>query len=602
MRSDPQPSCRRILHAVATLLAATLFVGTPAGAQSASTPAQAEEITVKIIAFNDLHGHLDPPQLAIRTQGPDGRSMRVPAGGAAYLADAIRTLKQHTPYHAVVSAGDLVGASPLLSALFLDEPTVLAANLFGLDFNAVGNHEFDRGAAELQRLQDGGCTQHISRPPCILDGHFQGARFGFLAANVFQRDGSTLFPAAGIKVFGPDARQVKIGFIGATLKGTPAIVTPAGVAGLRFGDEADAINAQIPQLRAQGVHAIVALIHQGGTTTGRQDADRQCLDLEGEIVPIIERLDPAIDVVVSGHTHRAYLCDYRRADGSNVLLTSAGQYGTLLTEIDLTVDTRNGTVVGRSARNVIVQSEPFTDADGAAVGLAASQPRFDKDPAVEALLQRTRIAAAPLAARLSGRLAAAITRRPADSGENSLGNLVADAHLAATHAADKGGAQIAFMNPGGLRADLIVPVGGGDVDYAQLFKAQPFGNHLVVLQLTGRQLKMLLEQQFAGRNRERPRVLLPSAGFTYRYDLSRPAGQRVSAMRLHGADIVPERTYRITVNNYLAAGGDGFGLLRGLAPVAEGMPDVDALDAYLRSHSPATPLAPPATDRIRRVH
>ncbi len=560
----------------------------------------ADYITIKIIAFNDLHGHLEPPQLTIAAPGPGNTTIAVPAGGAAYMAGAIKSLRQANPNHAVISAGDMIGASPLISALFLDEPTIDAVNAFGIDFNAVGNHEFDKGTDELQRMQHGGCEQHTQRKPCALDGTFKGANFGFLAANTFRKDGTTLFPATGIKSFGDAAHQVKVGFIGLTLKNTPHIVTPSGVAGLTFRDEAATANALIPKLKAQGADAIVVIIHQGGTTSGNYN-DQTCPDLSGDIVPILDKLDPAVDIVVSGHTHHSYICDYGRKNPARpFLLTSAGQYGTLITDINLTIDARTHKLVSRSASNVIVQGEGFVNSAGATVRLSDAYPHFAKDAAVDAIVTRYADAAAPLAQRVVGRLTASLSRMPVASGESALGNLIADAQLAATRSAAHGHAQLALMNPGGIRADLNVPAGGGEVNYSQIFRTQPFGNNLVVKSLSGAQLRALLEQQFrSGANTPRqPRVLFPSQGFSYAYDLAKPANARIVNMRLHGVPIKDDARYRVTMNSYLAAGGDNFSLFRQGREISGGDLDVDALEDYLRTHSPVTP---PDLNRITRI-
>lgn len=596
------PALKR-LHQGVRLLLASLLAGAlaacslPEAARApAASPASAASgaVRVKIIAFNDLHGHLEPPELAITVRSPQG-TVPVPAGGAAYLAGAIAQLRARNPHHAVVSAGDMVGASPLVSALFLDEPTILAANAFGLDFNAVGNHEFDRGWQELLRLQHGGCERHTRLEPCRLDKPFPGARFGLLAANVHRGDGGTLLPATGIKEFRSGAHTIKVGFIGMTLRGTPSIVTPAGVAGLRFADEAATANALVPALKAQGVSAIVVLLHQGGEVPGAAYNEQRCEGLRGDIVPILRKLDPAVDVVVSGHTHRAYLCDHARIDPSRpFLLTSAGQYGTLLTDIDLDIDPVARKVVARQARQVIVQGEAFTQASGRRVEPTDLVPRFARDSAVERIVTRYAAAAAPLAERTVGRLAASVTRQPGPGGDSPLGNLIADSQLAATRAPEKGGAQLALMNPGGVRADLVVPPGGGPVTYGQLFKSQPFGNTLVVKTFTGAQLKALLERQFYG---PYPRVMSPSAGFSYRIDLRRPFGQRVSDMRLHGEPVRPERILRVTVNSFLASGGDSFEDFNAGRDALGGDLDVDALEHYIAAHPN---LAPPATGRIVR--
>ena len=578
------------LNCVLSVAAATLL------ASCAGTPAPPSTVTIKIVAFNDLHGNLQPPRLSIVAPGPAGTTVAVPAGGAAYVASAIQSLKAQNPHTAVVSAGDMIGASPLVSSIFLDEPTIEVVNAIKIDFNAVGNHEFDKGSKELLRMQTGGCAKYTLREPCLLNKSFPGANFGYLAANVFKADGDTLFPATGIKEFTGPGYRIKVGFIGMTLRGTPGVVTPAGVAGLRFADEAATANALVPQLKALGADAIVVVVHEGGMTTGGYN-DKSCPGLAGDIVPILDKLDAAIDVVVSGHTHRSYICDYSRVNpGKPFLLTSAGQYGTLVTDINLTIDPRNKRVLGKSANNVIVQSESFMNAAGVAVNITPLYPSFQKDAAIEKIIGRYAAAAEPLAQRVVGSLSASIVRAPSQSLESPLGNLVADSQLAATRSPERGSAQIAFMNPGGVRADLLVPTGGGPVTYSQLFSVQPFGNSLVVKSMTGAQIKALLEQQF--KNIASPRVLFCSAGFSYSYDLKRAAGSRISDMRLAGVAISPAAVYRVAMNSFLASGGDGFSAFAEARDALGGELDVDALESYLKS-KPGLP--PPATDRITRL-
>lgn len=578
------------------LMAALAACSTPPGDEGAAPGAAARSsLTLKLIAFNDLHGNLEPPGLAIAAPSSTGGTVAVPAGGAAYMATAIAALKAKNPNHAVVSAGDMIGASPLVSALFLDESTIEAVNAMGIDFNAVGNHEFDKGQAELLRMQHGGCAKYTALAPCRVNAAFPGANFGFLAANTVKGDGRTLFPATGLKTFRQGDAQVTVGFIGLTLKATPTAVTPAGVAGLTFQDEADTANALIPGLRAQGADVIVVVMHEGGTTTVGYN-DKSCAGLSGNVRPILDRLDPRVDVVISGHTHSAYVCDYGKINPARpFLLTSAGQYGTLLTDIDLVVDTATRKVTARSANNLIVQGEAFTRG-ASTVALSDPYPRFQKNAEIDALIARYRAVAAPLVQRVVGRLTAPASRALTPSRESVLGNLIADSQLAATAPAAKGGAQIAFMNPGGVRADLV-PGASGELRYGQLFSVQPFGNSLVVKTMTGAQIRALLEQQFAsGTNTPAtPRVLLPSRGFRYRYDLSRPAGARIEAMTLDGLPLADGSAYRVTMNSFLASGGDNFTLFNQGTEVLGGDLDIDAFEAYLQAH-PA--LVPPAADRI----
>ncbi|WP_234974806.1 bifunctional metallophosphatase/5'-nucleotidase [Variovorax paradoxus] len=550
---------------------------------------------MKLIAFNDLHGNLEPPKLSITAPAAGGGTVPVPAGGAAYLASAVASLKAKNENNAVVSAGDMIGASPLVSALFLDESTIEAVNAMKIDFNAVGNHEFDKGQTELLRMKNGGCAKNTALEPCRVNKAFPGANFGFLAANTVKTDGKTLFPATGMKSFTKDGATVKVAFIGMTLKGTPNIVTPAGVAGLSFKDEADTANALIPQLKAQGADAIVVVIHEGGTTTVGYN-DKSCAGLSGDILPILNKLDAAVDVVISGHTHRSYVCDYGKTNPARpFLLTSAGQYGTLLTDINLTIDTRTRKVTAKAADNVIVQGEAFTSGANT-VALTDQYPVFGKNQEVAALISQYLAIAGPLVQRVVGSLTATATRTPSPSRESALGNLIADAQLAATSPAGKGAAQIAFMNPGGVRADLA-PAQDGSVTYGQIFAVQPFGNSLVVKTMTGAQIKAVLEQQFnSGSNTvAAPKVLLPSRGLTYSYSASAPGGARIGNLALNGTAIDPAANYRVTMNSFLATGGDNFTVFNQGTDTLGGDQDVDALEAYIKANSP---LAPPATDRI----
>ncbi|WP_043648995.1 bifunctional metallophosphatase/5'-nucleotidase [Chitinilyticum litopenaei] len=552
--------------ALALLLAAC--GGGNDNATSVPTPTPAP-IDVKLLAFNDFHGNLKPGgSVSIPDPLDASKTVSVKAGGAEYLATWLKTLKAKNPNNVVVSAGDLIGASPLLSALFHDEPTIEAMNEMGLDLNAVGNHEFDEGAEELLRMQNGGCHKLDG---CVGKSSFGGAKFKFLAANVVEeKTGKTLFPAYSVKEF----KGVKVAFIGMTLKGTPGIVTPAGVAGLKFLDEAETVNKLVPELKAQGIEAIVVLIHEGGLQTGSLN---ECKGISGPIVDIVSRLDKAVDVVVSGHTHQAYNCQI-----NGKLVTSANQYGRMISEIDLQIDPQTRDIIKRSAKNVVVSNDVAPDA------------------LQTALISKYDLLVKPLENRIVGQLKAALSRTANAAGESLLGNVIADAQLAATSDAKLGGAQIAFMNPGGVRADLT-PDASGNVTYGQLFTTQPFGNSLVTLTLTGAQIRELLEQQFAGYSNKQPgnRILLVSRGFSYNWDNAKPAGQKVdpASIKLNGVTLQAGSSYRITVNNFLASGGDNFTVLvQGGNPLG-GAQDVDALENYIKANSP---LTAPELNRVSR--
>lgn len=546
-------------------------------AACATVPRQpAGPVEVQILAINDFHGNLEPPKLTV--PAADGA---VPAGGAAYLATALK--QSRTPNSVTVAAGDLIGASPISSALFLDEPTITALSMAGLDLASVGNHEFDKGIAELKRMQTGGCVKvdPTTRKPCRLEP-FGGAKFSYLAANVIDANGATIFPATAIKTVG----GVRIGFIGMTLKATATLVTPAGVAGVQFTDEADTANGLVPGLKAAGAKAIVLLIHQGGSLTGKFD-DQGCPGLSGDILPILDRLDPAIRLVVSGHTHNAYICHIPIADGGERLLTSAGKYGALVTDIRLTFDHAGG-LIGERGTFVIVQGEPIVTARLSAP-LVPSHPVFAADPAVASLVQRYHDAASTEANRPVGKLSGSLVNSEDLATESTASEFIADAQLYDASSANHRRADLALMNNGGARTDLL-PDADGVVRFGQIFAMQPFANAIVTRALTGAQLKAVLEQQFnSGRNTiAKPNILLPSANFSFSYDKSRPAGQRIVAMMLDGKPIDSARSYRVSINNFLSSGGDNFTAFTAGGDPVDGGLDLDATEAYLATN-PAAP-------------
>jgi 5'-nucleotidase len=537
----------------------------------------AEPVNVRIIGFNDFHGALDPPKAATEITNAAGEKVRIPSGGVAYLASAIDSLKADAPNNVVVAAGDLIGASPLSSSLFLDEPAIMAMDMVGLEFNAVGNHEFDRGAQELLRMQNGGCEKFTKAEPCRIDNPFPGAKFRQLAANTIKADGTTLFPPFALKSFGTGSAKVTIGFIGMTLEGTANIVSAAGIKGIRFTDEADTANALIPQLKAAGADVIVVLVHEG-VNNGSDINNPKCDGVSGTLFGIIERLDPVVDVIVSGHTHQAYVCDYGNLNKDRpILLTSAGSRGQVVTGIDLKIDPAGGKILSKSARNIVVQSEAFTGSRGP-VALADGYPKFAPRADLAAHVARYRDAAKADESRIIGTLSGPASRDGGKNGESVLGNLIADAQLAATTGADDGAAQIAFMNPGGLRAD-VVPAADSNVTFGSVFSAQPFGNILMVKSFTGKQLRELLEQQFSDPNSIR--ILSPSTGFRFGYDLSRPAGQRVVFATLNGTAIADDKSYRVAASDFLSNGGDSFAaFIQGTNPVV-GSSDLEAFIAFV---------------------
>jgi 5'-nucleotidase len=558
-------------------LALAMFVAacaTPQTSHQPSDQANTEPVEVGLIAINDFHGALQPPKAAISTPDGKGGHVIVPAGGAAWLASAVDSIKAKHANTVVVAAGDLTSASQIASSLYLDEPAVGVLNRIGLEFNAVGNHEFDRGSAELKRLQNGGCEKNTSREPCAVEP-FSGADFQYLSASTFTADGKTLFPATGIKSFGEGARKVTIGFVGLSLKGVPLLVSADAVRGLTFGDEAEAINRAVPLLKAQGADAVVVLIHQGGRTTGQNP--NGCETLSDEIVPILDRLDPRVDVVVSGHTHWSYVCEYTGAGReSPLLLTSAGVYGELVTDITLKIDPASDQVVSKQAHNVIVQSEGYSGGRGV-VENTDLFPRFAPRADVAAYVGKYVEAARTFADAPIGKLSGPV-EKPGSLQANTggvLGNLIADAQLAATQSE---GTVIAFTNPFGIRA-AFVPAADGSVSFGQAYAVQPFNNQLMTMTVTGEQIRAAFEEGLDDDGAQQ--VLAPSRGFVATYDMSRPAGRRVVSLLLDGKPLDPQARYRVTMAKFLADGGDGYatftkGTDRVLGPV-----DIDALQSWI---------------------
>jgi 5'-nucleotidase len=523
-------------------------------------------VSVQILALNDFHGNLEPPA------GSSGRIGTIDAGGVEFLATHIDQLRSENRNTVVVSAGDLIGASPLLSALFHDEPTIEAFNLIGLDYNAVGNHEFDEGVDELLRMQEGGCHPVDG---CLDGDSFEGADFDFLAANVTYNDsGKTIFPAYKIENF----QGVKVAFIGMTLEGTPSIVTPSGISHVSFADEADTVNALVSRLKQRQVETIIVLVHEGGAQVPSGGIN-ECNGISGAIVDIVERTSDEVDLFITGHTHNAYNCVI---DGRPV--TSASSFGRLVTQINLDIDKFTGEPVQIQAENLIVTRD------------------VTRAPALTSLIQKYSAISAPLANRVIGSVTATITRTANAAGESPLGDVIADAQLFATTAPELGGAQIAFMNPGGIRGDITYTASGsegdGNVTYGEAFTVQPFGNSLVTMTLTGQQIKDVLEQQFNNPAPGQMRILQVSEGFSYTWDMDAPVGSKVSDMTLNGVPIDLNASYRVTVNSFLADGGDNFTALRQGTDRLGGALDLDALVDYFAANSP---VAPGSTDRITVV-
>ncbi|WP_405615923.1 bifunctional metallophosphatase/5'-nucleotidase [Streptomyces sp. NBC_01511] len=600
MSPTPQKNraARRALAAVAglaTLGALAAAAPAAAGAQSHGPGhghSKPRTVDVQLLSFNDLHGNLEPPAGSagnVNEKQADGTVKAVPAGGVEYLATSLRTARKGNPYSVTAAAGDMVGASPIMSGLFHDEPTIEALNKIDLDVTAVGNHEFDEGSAELTRLQNGGCHPTGG---CYEKGKkFRGADFPYLAANAtYEKSGKpVLKPYTVWKKNG-----VKVGFIGVTLEGTPNVVTAEGVKGLKFHDEIETVNKYAKELDRQGVKSIVALIHEGGAPASDSynydcDSPGPGDGISGPVVDIAKGITPKVDALVTGHTHQAYACTVPDPAGNDRMVTSASSFGKVYTDTTLTYDLRTNDVVRtkvKSANHVVSRDQ------------AKAKDMTD-------LITRWNKTAAPIAGAPQGFISADIAGRGSTALEKPLGNVIADAQLAGLAPADKGGAQIAFMNTGGIRSDLVYAASGsegdGVVTYGEAFTVQPFTNMLNVVDLTGAQLITALQQQVSGANAASMKILQVSKGFTYTLDTTKTGADRIvtDSVKLDGAALDPAKTYRVAMNEFLAGGGDGFPVLAEGTNKLVGASDLDLFNTYLAANSTATaPLAPPATDRI----
>ncbi len=562
--------------------------------------AGAHTVTVQILAFNDFHSNLRPPSpsngvvlvapgdpaagdAGVPVEAGTGSALAIRAGGAGYFAAHVAALRAKNPNTLLVSAGDMTGASQLVSALYDDEPTIEVMNAIGVDLNGVGNHEFDHGPSELQRLQNGGCDVSMQTDAgygsCEAEPSFPGASFRYLAANVVfdvAPDGGkskTLFPPYAIKQVG----GAKVAFIGMTLQGTPQIVLPSGTVGLSFEAEVGTANALVPELKKQGVDAIVVLLHQGGFQDGTYD---DCHDLSGPIVGIADGLDPAIDVVHSAHTHVAYNCV--RPNGR--ILTSAASFGRLLSRIELTIDPVAHEVTSKTAHNVVVTRD------------------VTPDPVISAMVDKYVAGAAPLADLQVGSITADIPSTPGPNGECPLGDVIADG-MAAFAASLGKPVDVAFTNIGGIRDSLFYQhyysEPDGDVTYEKAAGVMPFGNKLVLVQCKGSDIIAATQQ-----NSVYGQVLQVSSAFAYTWastnaDSSGHHAADPASFTINGTPLDPTATYNVVIVDFLQTGGDGYTALQGCVnPVVLGA-DIAAFTAYLGGHPN---LAPPTANRITRTN
>ena len=567
---------RRRLAAVTVALTLALgSMGLTATAEAHRRPPKPKDVQLQVLSFNDFHGHLQPPSGTDAILGATLDPSATPVGGAAYLASTLDRLRAKAKYSQTVTAGDLIGGTPFLSGLFHDEPAVESLNALGLDVSSVGNHEFDEGVTELLRMQRGGCHPDDGCYAPWGAGGYPGADFPWLAANVVrERTGRTVLPGTWVT----KVKGVKVGYIGMTLEDTPTLVAQSGIQGIEFRDEVETANRAARDLRRRGVETIIVLLHEGGLQTGTY---QQCTGISGPIVNIATNLSPSIDLVVTGHTHQPYVCDIKDPAGKPRMVTSASSFGRVVTETTLTLDRRTGDVRRdkTTATNHLVT-------------------RTQADPVQTEIINRWNAASAPIANEVVGSITADLNAIQDRDREGPMANVIADAQLAATSSPANGGAQIALMNPGGVRASLTyAQISGGEqpgqVTYGEAFAVQPFGNLLVTMDLTGAQLHDLLEQQAIDARSRKVLILGVSQGFTFTYNPLGVFGDRIDpgSILLNGVAIDPVATYRIVTNNFLADGGDAFTVFRqGTNRVNRG-DDLVALVDYLDANSP---VAPPA--------
>jgi len=564
--TDLQPTVRRACATLSSLTIALLLAGCVSAPQG--------PVTLNLVSLNDFHGNLEPSRYVLK--GVDGKEEVMRAGGAEAVAAALQAWRKEDKELLLVSTGDIVGASPALSSMWADEPTIEVMNMLNLRASAVGNHEFDGGRKELLRQQHGGCDSPHPSKACKFTPDFKGASFTYLGANVIDKaTGKPLIPGYTIET----VKGIKVGLVGVVLRDTPNMVVASGIAGLQFGDEAEAINNALPAMRAAGAKVIVALVHQGGRTV-ESPLQAGCSKLQGEIVDVTKRIDPSVKLVLTGHSHQGYLCD---VDGKAV--TQADTAGHLLTRVSMQVEPATGAVSNLKVNNIVMKP-------GA----------YPADPKMTAFIaqvkERSQAALTRPIAKVAG---APLLRKTNDAGESVLGSLIADAALASVRSQ---GAQLAFMNNGGVRRDLEANP-DGTVTFGQAQVVLPFGNTTVIMDLTGAQIRRLLERQWPDGTDSNSSVMQVSQGFSYAWDPKRPSGSRIvpGSLKLDGKPMEDGATYRIATNNFLAEGSDGYPEFgQGTARVDTGMRDLDGFIAYLKQREEqGAALAAPAP-RIIKVN
>lgn len=491
-------------------------------------------ISVQLLGINDFHGQIDNYRTV------SGRKV----GGAAYLAAYLKDFEKENKNTLLVHAGDAVGASSPTSALLQDEPTIEVLNKLGFDIGTLGNHEFDEGVDELERLIYGGSHE--------VTGDFEGASFPYVAANVVDKQtGETILPPYEIK----RVNGMQIGFIGVVTQETKSIVLPSAIEDVKFTDETAAINRAVDELKGQGVESIVILAHNPA------NSDYDGGNTSGEAINIAQTVDDEVDVILGGHNHA-----YANTMVDDKLIVQSYSYGTAFSAIDLVIDPKTKDIVEKEARIVTTYHDEI-------------EPNQDIKQMVDGYKKEV----APLINRVIGNSAEAITTEIDESGESSLGNLIADSQREAMNT------DIAFMNPGGIRADL----NAGEITWGELFTIQPFGNILTQMTLTGEQIRAILEQQFS----ENSTTILQVSGLNFTWDRNAPIGNKIIQVTdKNGVPLIADQEYTVAVNNFLATGGDGFTKFKEGTEQVVGPVDLEAIVNYIERLS--RPVKAPETNRI----
>ena len=562
----------RPLQSAALLLTSALVLSACAPIQTVKKP---DPVDITVLGLNDFHGNLEPTDFT-----KAGASTKIKAGGVAAIASEVNEAKAANPNTILVGGGDIIGASPATSSLLRDEPSIIAMNKIGMQISALGNHEFDQGLKELMRMQNGGCDSNDTAKACQFMPTYPGASFKWIGANVVYKSDPAKSPFVPYMI--ATIGGAKIAFIGAVTKTTPGLVSPDGIKDLSFLDEAASVNKYIPELKAQKVDGIIMLIHEGGeiaTGSSENYATVGCktLKTDSPIYTIAKQVDPAVSAIISGHTHQGYNCLVPDPQGNPRIVIQGDFYGHLLQRLDVKVDKANHKVMQVTANNLVVD-------------YSAREAAGTLNPDMLTLVADAKAKTDAVKAVFVANLGAPQIQRGisnARNTESALGDVIADAQVYATQAQ---GTQISLMNPGGIREDLpptaeIKP--GNAVNFGDVITVQPFGNTMVVGDLTGQQIKDVLEQQWLGDNATAVKILQVSEGFSYKYTDSAPAGSKINIadIMFNGAPIDPAAKYRVSYNNFLAAGGDNFSVFTQATNVTllPNLVDVDALNIYLKA-------------------